>query len=159
MSLKSPWIFHRSSWIFLKAPCIKITSFFFFLKKCFGKKERLKAQQYANVPGDHESVFYAFQCSRHSIFSVIWSTLMGEGIAIICLCQITGKRGPWKIILAPEKCWKVLDFFPKSLYEPYTKLASWIPKCYQGVKDSERMNITCWVILIDTRNNWFVCQF
>ena len=110
---------------------------FFFLKKkkCFGKKERLKAQQYANVPGDHESVFYAFQCSRHSIFSVIWSTLMGEGIAIICLCQITGKRGPWKIILAPEKCWKVLDFFPKSLYEPYTKLASWIPKCYQGVKD------------------------
>ena len=74
-------------------------------KKCFGKKERLKTQQYANVPGDHESVFYDFQYSWHSIFSVIWSTLMGEGIAIICLCQITGKRGPWKNYFRP---WIVL---------------------------------------------------
>ena len=107
MSLKSPWIFHRSSWIFLKAPCITSVK-----KKCFGKKERLKAQQYANVPGDHESVFYDFQCSRHSIFSVIWSTLMGEGIAIISLCQITGKRGPWKNYFRPWIVLKSPWFFP-----------------------------------------------
>ena len=31
-----------------------------FKKKCFGQKKRLKAQQYANFPGDHESVFYDF---------------------------------------------------------------------------------------------------
>ena len=58
MSLKSSWIFHGSSWVFLKAACIKITSV--KKKKSFGKKERLKTQQYANVPGDHESVFYDF---------------------------------------------------------------------------------------------------
>lgn len=58
MSLKSPWTFHRSSGIFLKAPCIKIT--YVEKKKCFGQKERLKSQQYANFPGDHGSVFYDF---------------------------------------------------------------------------------------------------
>ena len=52
-----------------ESSCIKITSV--KKKKCFGKKERLKTQQHANVPGDHESVFYDFQCSQHSIFSVI----------------------------------------------------------------------------------------
>ena len=50
-----------------EAPCTKKS----VKKKCFGQKERLKAQQYANFPGDHESVFYDFQCSWHSIFSVI----------------------------------------------------------------------------------------
>lgn len=66
------------------------------------------------------------------------------------------KRSFEKIILALNSAEKSLIFSPKSLYDPSTQLPSWIPKCYQGVKDSERINITCWLILIDIRNNWFV---
>ena len=70
ISLKICWIFHRSPWIFFKAPWIKIM----FVKNImFCAKEWLNAQQYTNFLGDHAwgKVF----SSRHTSFSVIWSTL------------------------------------------------------------------------------------
>ena len=84
ISLKSPWIFHRSPSIFLKAPWIKIT---LSLKKLFCTKEWLKAQQYTNCFGDNESVFSWFRCSRHSSFFRYLKyprnrALVKEGIAI-----------------------------------------------------------------------------
>ena len=66
MSLKGPWK--------LKHCGISSKKKKLLLKKVFCAKERLIAQQYAIFVGDHDCSW--FQCSCHSSFSIIWSTLV-----------------------------------------------------------------------------------
>ena len=87
MSLKSPWIeklldiLEKS----LKFPPKSLNIFEsslnkknFHLKKkiwCFVQRNDWKHNNTQIFLGDHGSVFIWFRCSRHSSFSVIWSTL------------------------------------------------------------------------------------
>ena len=113
-------------------PWKKIT----FVKKrvlCKGKIESTAVRKF--YWWSWKCVCLWFQSSCHSSFSIILKyprngAFLGEGNAIIkpppatkfwrslphvMLCQITGKKSPWKNYLIP---WKVLDFSPKILYEP-----------------------------------------